>query len=206
MSTMDAREIEFWLDFMSPYAYLAHQRLPELAQRYGYRLRYRPFDLPAAKRAAGNIGPPNVQIPAKLRYLKTDMQRWADRYGVPMSFPKSLQLDRLNKALFFAIDRGREEAYARSAWHEVWGKGGDPADIDLLRGVASGLNWNADEALAFAGSAAAQDRFDQSNREAHTRGVFGTPTMLLGDQMWWGNDRLEFLEEYLEILQARMAA
>lgn len=204
--SMDVGEIEFWLDFMSPYGYLAHQRLPELARLYGYRLKYRPFDLPQAKYAAGNIGPPNVKIPVKLRYLTTDMQRWAARYGVPIVFPKSLQSDRLNKALFFAIDRGQEEAYARATWHEVWGKGGDPADENLLRGLASGLNWDADEVLAFTGSADAQERFDQSNREAHTRGIFGTPTMMVGEEMWWGNDRLEFLEEYLKSCQARATA
>lgn len=58
--------IDFFFDFMSPFAYLAHSQLPELARKHGYELRYRPIDLPAAKLAAGNTGPPNVSMPITL--------------------------------------------------------------------------------------------------------------------------------------------
>ncbi|ULQ47775.1 2-hydroxychromene-2-carboxylate isomerase [Flagellatimonas centrodinii] len=191
------RQLDFYFDLMSPFAYLAHQRLPGLAGRYGYTLRYWPIDLPAAKRAAGNSGPPNVKIPVKLRYLKTDLDRWAQRYGVPLIFPPSLDSTLLNKAVFFAIDRDAAEVFVRHAWHAVWGEGSDMSDPALLRTLALALGWDAGEVLDFVYSPEGQARYDASNRGAQERGVFGTPTMMIGDDMWWGNDRLDFLEAFL---------
>ena len=194
--------IDFYFDFMSPFAYLAHTQLPALAARYGFRIAYHVFDLPAAKRAAGNTGPPNVSIPVKLRYLVTDMQRWARRYGVPLAFPKSLKSERLNLGLYFAADRGCMEDYVRAAWQPTWGQGGDMGDEALLSGVARSMGWDAAGFLGFTNSPEARERFEFDNRDAHARGVFGAPTMMIGDEMWWGNDRLGFLEEYLAAMKS----
>lgn len=190
-------DLQFFLDFMSPFAYLAHQRLPSLARRYGRGITYCPIDLPAAKRAAGNSGPPNVKIPVKLRYLMTDMDRWARRYGVPLKFPVSLDSGLMNKGLFYAIDRAQAESYAGVAWRRSWGEGGDMGDPALLQEVAAELNWDTGEFLGFLHSEEAEARYDAGNRRAQELGVFGVPTIRIGDQMWWGNDRLDFLEEYL---------
>lgn len=183
---------------MSPFAYLAYQRLPELASRYGSQIVYWPINLPMAKKAAGNTGPPNVQIPPKLRYLMKDLGRWAQRYGVPLVFPKSLDSDLMNKGLFYAIDMGQPHEYTRAAWHTCWGLGGDPADESLLRQVAEQLGWPGNGFLSYLRSPDADRRYAQTNAEAHALGVFGVPTMMIGDNMWWGNDRLEFLEEFLQ--------
>lgn len=193
--------IDFYFDFMSPFAYLAHTQLPALAARYGRRIAYHAIDLPAAKLAAGNTAPPNVSIPVKLRYLVTDMQRWARRYGVPLNFPKTLKSERLNLGLYFAADRGRTEDYVRAAWLPTWGQGGDMGDETLIADVARSMGWDAAEFLGFTASPEARERYAIDNREAHSRGVFGAPTMMLGEQMWWGNDRLEFLEEHLATTQ-----
>jgi 2-hydroxychromene-2-carboxylate isomerase len=71
----------------------------------------------------------------------------------------------------------------------------------VIRGVARSMEWDATEFLDFVGSPQARERYALGNRDAQARGVFGAPTMMLGDQMWWGNDRLEFLEEYLAATQ-----
>lgn len=191
------RQLHFYFDFMSPYAYLAHQRVPDLARRYGYQLVYKPLDLPAAKLAAGNTAPPNVKIPVKLRYLMTDLNRWAQRYGVPLEFPKTLNSEALNIGVFYALGKGQAESYVRTAWHACWGLGGDMGDPVLMRQVAMKMGWDTDEFLHFVQSPEAQARYEEGNQEAQHRGVFGVPTMMIGDEMWWGNDRLEFLEAFL---------
>jgi len=191
------RTLDFYFDFMSPFAYLAHTQLPALAQRHGCEIAYHPIDLPAAKLAAGNTAPPNVSMPVKLRYLMTDMQRWAARYGVPLQFPKSLKSERLNIGLYYAADRGQCEAYVNTAWSAAWGRGGDMGDTALISDVARAMDWNPDEFRRFVETPASRERYLEENRVAHERGVFGAPTMMLGDQMWWGNDRLGFLAEHL---------
>lgn len=192
-----SRVLDFYFDFMSPFAYLAHTQLPVLAAKYGLRIDYHAIDLPAAKLAAGNTAPPNVSIPVKLRYLVTDMQRWAKRYGVPLVFPQTLKSGRLNRGIYFAVDRRCAEDYVRAAWLPTWGEGGDMDDEALIQGVARSMGWDAAEFLGFIDSSEAHKRYALDNRDAQARGVFGAPTMMLGEQMWWGNDRLGFLEEYL---------
>ncbi len=190
--------IDFYFDFMSPFAYLAQKRLPELAARYGYGIVYKPFDLPSAKKAAGNFGPSNREVPAKLRYLTADMNRWAARYGVPLKFPSSFASQRMNIGTFFAQERNKAQEYVTAAYGRAWASGEDMSDTEVLAGLAREMNWAESEFVDYIDSPVGAQRFEAANLEAQSRGVFGAPTMLIGDDMWWGNDRLDFLEEYLK--------
>ena len=213
------RRIEFFFDFLSPYAYLAHCRLPTLADQYGYELVYKPFNMPAAKRAAGNTAPPAPALPVKFRYVSTDLRRWAQRYGVPLNMPWLVKSDasletlkqginvpttgldttRANKGMFHALDRGQGREYATRLWGGSYGAPGGllVGSEELLIDVARQLGWSAEELLEFVQSGAAEQRYAENTREAIGRGVFGAPTMIVDDQMWWGNDRLALLEDYL---------
>lgn len=218
---MVTRRIEFFFDFLSPYAYLAHCRLPTLADKYGYVLVYKPFNMPAAKRAAGNTAPPAPAIPVKFRYVSTDFRRWADRYGVPLNMPWLVEPDasletlkqginvpttgldttRANKGMFYALDRGQGRDYAARLWGGSYGTPGGPlvGSEELLIDVARQMGWPAEELLEFVQSEAAGKRYAENTEEAIRRGVFGAPTMFVDDEMWWGNDRLGLLEDYLSI-------
>ena len=190
--------VDFWFDFVSPYAYLMHQRLPDLCHRYGYQIDYKPIDMPKAKRAAGNTGPSNREIPSKFRYLRTDMQRWAELYGVPLQLPKSFDSARVNKGTFHALSRKQADRYSRLAWRMAWGEGGDLGSDEFLRDLAKAMGWNPDEFIEFTSSVEAQALYDVNGAEAVTRGIFGVPIVTIGEHMWWGNDRLDFLERHLK--------
>ncbi|WP_338617406.1 2-hydroxychromene-2-carboxylate isomerase [Pigmentiphaga sp. CHJ604] len=190
--------VDFYFDFMSPYAYLAHARLPELAKRHGARLAYHPIDLFRIKLAVGNTGPSNRDIPLKHRYLRSDLQRWATAYGIPFVPPSGYGSTRLNCGAFRAIDEGRARYYADSVWRHVWGSGGAMDDDGLLAAVAKEMSWPEDEFLAYVRSSEAGRRLEASNAAALERGVFGVPTMIADGAMWWGNDRLDFLERHLQ--------
>lgn len=190
--------IDFYFDFLSPYSYLANCRLPELAGQYGYVIAYKPIDLKAAKLAAGNTGPATVQMPLKLRYAMADLTRWAKKYGAPLAFGRTPPVtERMNKGTFFAIEKGQAREYVDKAWRATFGAGGDFNSDELLSDVARQLGWSPEEFLAFLQSDTAQRLYEAGNSEAQGRGVFGAPIMMVGDEMWWGNDRLDFLEEYL---------
>lgn len=191
------RTIRFYFDFVSPFAYLANVRLPELARKYGAQIVYHPIDVMHAKLAAGNYGPSTRSIPAKARYIRRDRLRWAARYGVPMNDPKQFRAPRLNSGVFHAVRAGMAEAYVSAAFHQVWGLGGDPDDDALLSVVARELGWDAATFLAYVNSSDARREYRESQRQAHERGVFGAPMMAVGDEMFWGNDRFDFLEEHL---------
>lgn len=190
--------IEFYFDFLSPYAYLAHCRLPALADKYGYSISYKPIDLKEAKLAAGNTGPATAQMPVKLRYVMVDLTRWSKKYGVPFAFASVPPVSvRANKGTFFALQQGQEREYVSTLWRSTFGAGGDVNSDELLSDVARQMHWRPEEFLAFVQSEEAARLYDAGNAEARQRGVFGVPTMTMGEEMWWGNDRLDFLEEYL---------
>jgi 2-hydroxychromene-2-carboxylate isomerase len=189
-------KLDFYFDFVSPFSYLAHQALPALAERHGYKLDYRPIDLREVRLTAGNTGPMTRDQPLKLAYARQDQRRWAERYGVPITPPRSHDWSQLTRGAFFAIDRNEAQRYVAHVWHKIWGEGGAMDDA-LIRSVAQAMGWDAAAFLSFTASPAAEARYRASTKEAHARGIFGVPTMMVGDEMWWGNDRLDFLDEYL---------
>jgi 2-hydroxychromene-2-carboxylate isomerase len=189
--------LSFYFDFMSPFAYLAFQRVGAICDEFSLGFEPVAVRLPQLKLLAGNTGPPNVRIPVKLRYLRQDLDRWAARYGVPLAFPPSLDTDPLNRAFFFAADRGQGEGFMRAAWERVWGRGEDPADPALLPDLAARFGWDGQELAAYAGGAEAAARLERATEAAHRAGVFGVPTMVVDGQMWWGNDRLDLMREML---------
>lgn len=211
-----AKAIEFFFDFMSPFAYLAHCRLPELADRYGYELAYRPMELRAAKQAAGSIGPSTPQIPMKFRYISEDLRRWAKKYGVPIEMswliakgaplprPEDIKVPKdamdaslANKGTFYAIAKGQARDYVTSLWRATYGGGGLIGNEAVLREAARQMGWSPEAFFGFVRSDEAERLYAEAKQAAHDRGVFGAPTMMVDDEMWWGNDRLDLLEDYL---------
>jgi 2-hydroxychromene-2-carboxylate isomerase len=193
-----ATTIEFFFDFASPYAYLAHVRLPDIARSHGCSISYRPVDLPEIKRAAGNIGPSTHFLAARKRYIQQDTARWSKRYGVTIAQPANFDSARLNRGAFLAIGRGVATEYVDTVGRRIWGEGGAMNDEALLAKVAADLGWDAQEFMTYTTSEAAAACHRAAIEAARERGVFGVPTMLVDDQLWWGNDRLPFVETYLD--------
>ncbi|MHA3791138.1 DsbA family protein [Rhizorhabdus wittichii] len=193
-------QVDYYFDFMSPYAYLAGTQLPRLIERYQGRVRFvgHSFDMWAARLAAGNTGPSNREIPAKSAVLMADVARWARRYGVPIVPPKGFDTVMLNRAFYVARDQGKEVGFMTGVYARLWGAGGDPADPAMLLDAAQDAGLDPEQAARDAGSAAIAARYDQENREAQARGIFGAPMFVAGDQTYWGNDRIAWLEEQLD--------
>lgn len=192
-----SKNIEFYFDFLSPFAYLARHKLAEIADKYSCVVTYRAIDLDQAKKAIGNTGPSNRELPVKLGYLVKDLIRWAERYGIPLKPVQNHNSRLLNIGNHYADQRGRSEEYVESAYRHTWGEGGAPDDEALLRNVANELHWDPEDFLGYINSPEAEESYQATTREAIGKGVFGVPTVMIGDQMWWGNDRLLFVEEYL---------
>lgn len=192
-----AAKVEFFLDFMSPFAYLAHHRLQKMQKEFGFELLYHAIDLPYVKTAVGNTGPTNRSIPAKIAYLTEDLQRWARIYGIPLVTPASHDSKLANTGMLVANERGCPTEYANEVWKRTWGAGGDFASFDLLREVAEALGWDGREFEREIQAPQRIEAYQRSSDDAVRRGVFGVPIMIADGNMWWGNDRLNFLQKYL---------
>lgn len=193
-----AKTLHLYFDLISPFSYFAHLKLPALVRKYGYEIAYHPIDIPTAKLAAGNYGPSNQKVAVKMRALGQDLKRWATHYGVPFNFPTGMIGQRINTGTFYAIRHGRAEQYVDAAYRALWGDGGVDANSDeFLRALAAKVGLDAEGFMAYVNSPEGEREFEKSRVEAHGRGVFGSPIMMVDDQIWWGNDRLMFVEEYL---------
>jgi 2-hydroxychromene-2-carboxylate isomerase len=190
---------------VSPFCYLAHLRLPELAERYGCPVVYHPMDLPTAKIAAGNYGPSNREVPAKMKVLFADLQRWARRYQAPFRFPQKFDCGRWNIASIYAREHGQAQRFVSEGYARIFGRGIDPTDERELREAAVSVGLDGDALLDYSASSKGKTDFRRECIEAHGRGVFGAPMFFVEDQIFWGNDRLDFLEEYLASLPVETA-
>ncbi|MFG0861423.1 MULTISPECIES: 2-hydroxychromene-2-carboxylate isomerase [Pseudomonas] len=186
--------VDFYFDFLSPFSYLANQRLSKLAQDHGLTIRYNAIDLARVKIAIGNVGPSNRDLEVKLDYLKVDLQRWAQLYGIPLVFPANYNSRRMNTGLYYSEAEVQAAAYVNVVFNAIWGEGIAPDLESLPALVSEKLGWDRSAFERFLSSNAATERYDEQTHFAIERKVFGVPTMFLGDEMWWGNDRLFMLE------------
>jgi 2-hydroxychromene-2-carboxylate isomerase len=189
--------LEFYFDLASPYAYLGLMRVLPIAQRDAGSIAWCPVDVEELKRAAGNIGPALRHLPAKLRYVQQDAARWARRQGVPLARTVGEPAPRLNRGTFYAADHGLAARYLQLAAHRVWAEAAAPEDDEVLRAIAGDMGWNPQEFLDYTASAQAAERQREMLLRARRAGVFGVPTAVLDDQLWWGNDRLSLAEAAL---------
>lgn len=194
----DSRRIDFYLDFLSPYSYLANYRLCQIGREQEAEIAYHAIDLAQAKIAVGNVGPSNRDMPVKLSYLRTDLARWARIYDIPFAFIPNYNSRQLNTGLYYPEARGREGEYVDAAFSVTWAVGGAPDSLHALTAVANQLRWNASEFLEFVDSSSGASRYQQATSDAIARHIFGVPTMCVNEEIWWGNDRLFLLEKFLQ--------
>ena len=197
------KTVEFYYDLVSPYSYLAHREVSRICDEHGAELSLRPMLLGAVHNAVGLQAP--VATPAKARYQAEDIRRWAQRYGLPMEFPSPFPFRTLKtmRAAMFLKERGELEAFTREAFALYWEEGGAPkglreADEDgPVSEAARRIGADPDEVLAGASAPEAKEALKAATGEAVGRGVFAAPTFFVDDEMFWGNDRLHFVEEAL---------
>ncbi|TAL29260.1 MAG: 2-hydroxychromene-2-carboxylate isomerase [Phenylobacterium sp.] len=188
------QRLEFFFDFASPYSYLAHSQLADL----GAEVIVRPMQVLKVMEAVGNQ-PTTIQSPAKGRYAFADLTRWAQRYGVPLNPGRMRTNDSAAcaRAVLAAGRLGEANAATAAIFHAFWGV------AEPLRTNAEILNVLGKAGLDAARLAPLLDDpsvaadLDANTREAADRGVFGAPTIFVGDDMYFGNDRLDFVRERL---------
>ena len=197
-------QVEFYYDLVSPYSYLAYGQLGRICEENGAALILRPMLLGAVHKEAGIKAP--VETKLKARYQARDIRRWAEYYGVPLRFPDPFPFRTLKtmRAAVFLRERGELEAFTDAAFALYWEEGGAPKGIEEgdedapISAVARRMGAEPEEVLEGAASQGAKQYLKNATSEALQRGVFGAPAFFVGDEMFWGNDRLHFVEAALQ--------
>jgi 2-hydroxychromene-2-carboxylate isomerase len=197
-----SRDVDFFWDVGSPYTYLAVTQLDALEKRTGARLRYRPLLLGGLYKLVGNSMP--ALVANKARYMLEDLARWRADYGIPMVLPTEGTPFPLNtllpmRAAMAADLRGQGRQVCHALFAAYWGKGQDVSNPDVLTATLSAAGLDAPALIDGAQLQEVKDALRANTDEAAARGAFGLPLFYVGEQMFFGNDRLQQLERALTL-------
>jgi 2-hydroxychromene-2-carboxylate isomerase len=193
------KQVEFYFDVGSPYSYLAYHQLRKIAKARNAEIIWQPILLGAVFQATGNRSP--VEVPAKARYTMLDLQRWAQRFGVSLTMNPNFPINTLPLMRGAVAMQMRDEAefqrYVAVIFAAMFDK---PRNLGLPGEIAAVLQENGFDPALFQNLISDQgvkDKLKTNSELAVQRGVFGAPTFFVGEQMFWGQDRLDFVEAAL---------
>jgi 2-hydroxychromene-2-carboxylate isomerase len=193
------KTLEFYYDFGSPTAYLAHKRLGQLAAQYTLDVIYRPMLLGGVFKATGNNSP--VAIPAKGQYMMAhDLPRFARRYGVAMNPNPFFPINTLNlMRMVIAAERmDCASTFIETVYDAVWVQGKNMGDTAVVAALLTEHRLDAQALLALSQDADVKAELIACTEAAVARGIFGAPTFFMDGEMYFGQDRLDFVEEALQ--------
>ena len=193
-----AKTVEFYFDFGSPTAYLAFYRLRQLAGQYSAHIDYRPVLLGGLFKASGNNSP--VAVPAKGKYMMADdLPRFSERYGVPLKFNPFFPINTLHlmRGAIASEQLGCFEQYADAVYSAIWRDGKNMGDAAVVEQALMQAGLPVAELLALAQEPEVKSALIGATEAAVERGLFGVPTLFVDGEMFFGQDRLDFIEERL---------
>jgi 2-hydroxychromene-2-carboxylate isomerase len=194
-----SKTLEFFFDLGSPASYLAYTQLPALCAETAAQLVYQPMLLGGVFKATGNASP--ISVPAKGRYMFDDLARYAQRYQVTLRFNPHFPINTLvlMRAVTGIQMRQPERLvdFLDCLFRALWVDGlhlGDPA---VVANVLTEHGFDPKEVLALANDESVKTALKDKTEQAVQRGVFGAPSLFVGKQLFFGQDRLEFVREAL---------
>jgi 2-hydroxychromene-2-carboxylate isomerase len=194
------RAIDFYFDFSSPYGYLAACRIEALAAKYGRTVNWRPFLLGVVFKQTGMA--PLTQIPIKGDYVKRDFERSARFYGIAFRMPPMFPIASQAPARIVLWAKAREPALAARlalALYEAYFRDGlDISNPDIAADVAGKIGVDRVAARACIDDPAIKDLLKREVEQAIQAGVFGSPFVVVDGESFWGHDRFDQLEHWLE--------
>lgn len=195
-------QLEFLFDFGSPNAYLAHRRLQQMREAYLIDVTYTPILLGGLFKATGNQPPwlAFSEVPPKMNYLQTEMQRYVRRYGLNgftfnPNFPIITLL--LMRGAIAAQERGEFETYFEAGLAAMWENGKKMDDKDTFVDVFNAAGLDGAALLAATQDQSVKDKLIANTNTAVERGVFGIPTFFFNDELYFGKESLREIKEDL---------
>ena len=196
-----AKAADYYLFMISPWAYLGGPRLKEIARRHGAEVRVKPIDAAVVFPETGGV-PLAKRAPARLDYRLAELRRWRDYLAMPLNIKPAhfpVAHDTAARMVIAAGDAagGDPFALAQAILAAVWAEDRDISDTATLRAIAEATGHDAKTLLAAAEGPATAKAYAALSKEAVSRGVFGSPSYVYRNEVFWGQDRLDFLDRAL---------
>jgi 2-hydroxychromene-2-carboxylate isomerase len=190
------KQVEFYFDYVSPYAWLAAHQLGGMRESATFR--FVPVLFAGLLDHHSNVGP--AEIPAKRRYTFMDAQRWAVHLGLQFRSPPAHPFNPLKslRVTTAVVDDGDREALSLRLLDAAWSEGRDITADSVVAEIANGIDLDATALLARAQTDEIKQRLRRQTESAVAAGVFGVPSFVVDGEIFWGNDRLHFLQAHLQ--------
>ena len=193
------KSVEFYFDLGSPYSYLAYYRLLQIAEQQEIQIVYKPILLGGVFKATGNRSP--IEIPVKGAYSILDMQRWAEYYQIPMQMNPHFPMNTLTLMRILTgvqlLHLEKFEQVLKLLFDAMFGTPQNLNEPTVLAEVLKPSGFSVEDIMSMVQSDVVKQKLITETEQAIQRGLFGAPTFFVGDEMYWGQDRLHFVEQAL---------
>ena len=193
------KSVEFYFDLGSPYSYLAYYRLLQMAEQQEIQIVYKPILLGGVFKATGNRSP--IEIPVKGAYSILDMQRWAEYYQIPMQMNPHFPMNTLTLMRILTgvqlLHLEKFEQVLKLLFDAMFGTPQNLNEPAVLAEVLKPSGFSVEDIMSMVQSDVVKQKLITETEQAIQRGIFGAPTFFVGDEMYWGQDRLHFVEQAL---------
>lgn len=195
-----AVSVEFHFDFGSPNAYLAHLAIPGVAERAGIEFQYVPVLLGGVFKATNNVSPAVSLkgIRNKPEYQRIETERFLERYGVSAYVPNPhfpVNTLTIMRGAVFARREGFFERYVDEVYQHMWAKQKKMDDLDVVAAALAESDLPVDQILAGIQDPEVKQELIANTESAVARGVFGSPSFFVGDELYFGKEKLRDVEE-----------
>ncbi|MEC7136780.1 MAG: 2-hydroxychromene-2-carboxylate isomerase [Pseudomonadota bacterium] len=186
------KPFDFYFDFISPYSFLAHKEIRKIERKTSIKVRYKPILLGGLHNLHGIKAP--AFIPAKAKHMIRDCKLIAEKNNTKFKFNSYFPIRSLNlmRGVFVAEEDNFKSYYIDHIFDAIWQDGLNMNDENIIIKVLKNLNVNPKTFALRSTSSSIKDALRKRTSEAYEKGIFGAPTFVSNNKIFWGQDRIEF--------------
>ena len=186
------RSFEFYFDFASPFSFLAHKETKRIKKENSIQMKYIPILLDGLLKSAGIIA--NADIPVKAKYMIKDCKLWAEKYNIMFKFNNYFPIKTLDlmRCVLVAEKKNFAQNFINKVFDAIWKDGLNLNDNIIVEKLIKNLDINPKTFLMEAVDSEIKNELKKKTDDAYKKGIFGAPSFIVNNKMFWGQDRLEF--------------
>ena len=186
------KSFDFYFDFISPYSFLAHKEIIKIEKKNSVKIKYKPILLGGLHNLQGIKAP--AFIPAKAKHMIRDCKLIAEKNKIKFKFNSYFPIRSLNlmRGVLVAEEDNYKSYYIDSIFNAIWQDGLNMNDENIIQKILKNLNVNPKTFLLRSASSSIKDSLRKKTSEAYEKGIFGAPSFVSNNKVFWGQDRIEF--------------
>jgi len=193
------KSFDFFFDFISPYSYLAHKQIRDIEYQYKIEINYMPILLGGLLNLAEIKAP--ASIPSKAKFMIKDCKLFAEKLNIKFKFNSYFPIQSLNlmRGVLIAQKENKTSLYIDKFFDACWKDGLNLNDQKIVDEILKELNFNLETFKLKISEHKIKDELKKRTKDAFSKGVFGAPSFIINNKMFWGQDRLEFVLKEAQI-------